>query len=426
MKRKNCEYCGTEYNDDLPQCPLCGKDAAAESDEPRKGRGPGKRGGARVAPKGTRKIKKQRSDDRIPQWMWAVICVILALAVLIGLAYFLISMGYIGGKKAPPDAPQTNVAVPEIDSVNEPELQEPTPEEMQTPEDLSCTALTLTQTGLVFDEKGSSVFLTAVPTPVDTTDPVFYSSGDESVATVDANGMVTAVGKGQTEITVVCGGEAETCIIVCDFPEEEPEEQEETTPGEEPAPEEEPETEPEQEPEEVPQPTLSTEDFTLFRPGEETTLRVKDAPDGAYITYSSSNTDVVTVSNSGQVKAVGSGTATITVMVNDVKLTCIARCNLGTTAENTGGDTGTAVSGTLILQNPYNPGSHTSDITLQVGESVTMSLVDQNGNKAGNVSWTSSNGGVVTVTNGKITRVGTGTVEISAIYGGKSYTCTVR
>ena len=422
MKRKNCEYCGTEYQDNLPQCPLCGKAAGAENAETGKDRKSGKYGGARVAPKGSRKAKKQRSEDRIPQWMWAVICVVLALAVLIGLAYFLISMGYIGEKKKTTDIPQTSVTVPEVDPVNEPELLQPMPEEIQVPEDLSCTALMLSQTGLVFDVKGSSVFLTAIPTPVETTDPVFFVSGDETIATVDANGMITAVGRGQTEVTVSCGDVAETCIVVCDFQEEEPEEQEKTEETEDPKPEQ----ETEQEPEEVLQPKLSTEDFTLFRPGEETTLRVKDAPDGAYITYSSSNSDVVTVSSSGQVKAVGNGTATITVMVNDVKLTCVARCNLGTTAENAGGDTGTAVSGTLILQNPYNPGSHTSDITLKVGESVTMSLVDQNGNKAGNVNWTTSNGGVVTVTNGKITRIGTGTVEISAIYGGKSYTCTVR
>ena len=168
--------------------------------------------------------------------MWAVICVILALAVLIGLAFFLISMGYIGGKKAASNVPETSVVVPEVDPVNEPELLEPMPEEVQTPADLACTALTLSQTGLVFDEKGSSVFLTAVPTPLDTTDPVFYTSGDEAIATVDANGMVTAVGRGQTEITVVCGDIAETCIIVCDIPEEEVEEAPAEEPEEQEAP----------------------------------------------------------------------------------------------------------------------------------------------------------------------------------------------
>ena len=418
MKLKNCEYCGTEYNEDLPQCPLCGKNAAEAEEARTQTKKTGKRGGARVAPKHTKRAEKKKNPDRIPQWMWAVICVILGLAVLVGLAYFLISMGYIGeGRKAEPSVP--TVVVPEVDPVNEPELLQPMPE---TPEevDLSCRELTLSQTGIVFDIKGSSVFLTAVPTPLDCIDPIVFSTADEAIATVDQNGMVTAMSRGQTEIIVECGEITASCVIVCDFPEEENTEPEEENPEEEPVPEEtEPEPEEEKEPEEVLQPELNTEDFTLFRPGEETTITVKNIPDGASITYVSSNPDVASISSTGRVKAVGNGIATITVMVNDVKLTCVARCNLGTTAENTEGTQNTVV-GTLDL-------SHTDVSLFSAGETFTLSLRDSDGNKATGVSWSTSNGGICSVdANGKVTALGGGTATVTGSYNGQIYSCIVR
>ena len=196
-------------------------------------------------------------------------------------------------------------------------------------------------------------------------------------------------------------------------------------PEEETKPEEQPETEPEEkepdeeEPEEVPQPELSSVDFTLFRPGEETTLSVKNVPEGAAVTYVSSNPDVVTVSGTGKVKAVGNGMATITVTVGDTKLTCVARCNLGTTAENTEGSE-TTVTGTLSL-------SHTDVSLFSVGESFTISLRDSDGNKATGVSWTTSNGGICSVdANGRVTGLGGGTATITASYKGQTYSCIVR
>ena len=41
--------------------------------------------------------------------------------------------------------------------------------------------------------------------PEDTTDKVTYTSGDESVVTVDEYGRVTAVGEGETVIVIACG-----------------------------------------------------------------------------------------------------------------------------------------------------------------------------------------------------------------------------
>ena len=70
MKLRTCACCGTEYDRTLSRCPHCGE-APAE---------------------------KEKKDDRIPRWMWAVICAVLGLAVVIGFAYFLYSMDYLGLK----------------------------------------------------------------------------------------------------------------------------------------------------------------------------------------------------------------------------------------------------------------------------------------------------------------------------------------
>lgn len=422
MKLKTCEYCGTEYKGELQRCPLCGRSDQPEQEQPQPQRG-GKRGGARVAPK---RAQKQQSPDRIPQWMWAVICVILGLAVLVGLFYFLISMGYIGDRDVQTNVPAPTVTVPEQPAEPEPD-PEPAPEVEEVPQDVPCTELILDQAGIALKEVGATAVLTANPIPANTTDPIVFSSQDETVVTVDQDGLITAVANGMTIIEVTCGAVEQTCTIICNIPEEEkPEEEqpeEETNPEEEQEPEQ-PEPEPE-EPEEVLPPALTTEDFTLFRPGEEATIGVKNAPEGAAITFTSSNAEIATVTNNGLVTAVGDGTVTITVMVNDVKLTCIVRCKFESTTENNDDGTTTDPVGSLSL---YNPVGNATDVTLgNIGDSFTLSLVDENGNAVSGVTWTSSNPGACTVdANGRVTRVGTGTVTIVASYGGKTYTCIVR
>ena len=133
--------------------------------------------------------------------------------------------------------------------------------------------------------------------------------------------MITAIGPGTADVVVSCGTLTKTCSIVCEFEVEEPE----------PEPEQEPEP---TEPEQTAAPALNLEDFTLFYPGEKAALTVSNVPDGAKVSYVSSNAAVVTVDDRGNVTAVGDGTATITVTVGDVKLTCIARCQLNSSTES--------------------------------------------------------------------------------------------
>lgn len=422
MKLKNCEYCGTEYSAEMPQCPLCGK-ASGHGAEPRSSAG-GSRGGARVAPRGGKRVQKQQSPDRVPQWMWILICVILGLAVLIGLVYFLVSMGYVGDKD---EAPAPSVSAPVEEDV-EPQPDSSAISEPDLPQDLACTELELSNFSIILEEKGSAVYLTVKPWPEGCTEPVYFASHDDSIATVGSDGLITAVGRGQTEIIVSCGSVVEYCTIVCDFPEDEPvsepdlpDEPTEETPEEEPDKEpEEEKPEEEHEEEERPAPTLSTEDFTLFRPGEEARISVKNAPDGAGISYVSSNSAIASVTADGVVTAVDTGTATITVTVDGVALTCIVRCNLGTTAENTGDDTEVPEDMVYAL-------SHTDVTLFDYNESFTLSLADQGGYAVSGLYWSSSNAAVCTVDgSGRVTAVGQGTATISVTYNGQTYQCIVR
>lgn len=389
MKLKVCEYCGTEYDRSLDKCPLCGK---GQGDE------------IPVTPAAA-------SQDRIPQWMWILTCVLLALAVVVGFVYFLVSMEYVGKK----DNVEPVISAPMIEEpvVEEPVEVIPVEPIVEDLDDRSCTELTLSQEELILDEPGGHVFLTALPTPLDCEDEVRYTSLDETVATVDDGGMITAVAPGETEILVTCGKVSQVCLVICDFVVEEPEEE---TPAEE---EPEPEEAPAEEEPEVPQAQLelSSVDFTLFRPGEETVLTVKNAREDASITYASSDTTVATVSETGKVVAVGEGTATITVTVDGQVLTCVARCKLGATTENN--ENTEAAPADLQL-------SHTDAMLFRLGETFVLSLLGD-GNKVSGAVFSSENAGVCTVNgNGLVTAAGSGTTNVNVTYGGKTYTCIVR
>lgn len=396
MKLKVCDYCGTEYNEDQNRCPLCGKDdleaqaAAAES-------------------------KTDGQDDRIPQWMLALTCALLAVAVLVGLVYFLISMGYVGGRhNATPVITVPSEEVVPVDPV------------VEEPQNRACTGLTLNQRLIMIDEPGRHVFLTALAEPMDCDDPIVFTSADETIATVDDTGMITAVASGRTEILVSCGNILETCTVMCTFQEEEPEEvPEEETPEETETPDA-AETPEEEATEPADPPELSTVDFTLFQRGEETTITVRNARENAVITFASSDESVVTVSNAGVVTAVGNGVADITVTVDGASATCIARCSLGDEEE-----TAATPATPAVQEQPAGGTYHLSheDVTLseENNESFTLFLLDERDNKVTGAVYSSSDSSVCTAeSSGRITAIGAGQATVTVTYGGNSYTCIVR
>lgn len=157
-------------------------------------------------------------------------------------------------------------------------------------------------TGIVLDKSslrlgvGRTYTLNAIVTPTNATDKSYtWSSSDTSVATVSSSGVVTGVGLGTALITVTTtdGGKTAQCSV-----------------------------------EVVPVPvegvSLNKTSTTLIitdnnsSPTEQLTATI--TPNDAAnknVTWTSSNTAVATVSDSGLVTAVGKGTATITVTTED-------------------------------------------------------------------------------------------------------------
>ncbi len=80
------------------------------------------------------------------------------------------------------------------------------------PVEVPATGVTLSESSLVLDV-GETAQLTAAVVPEGTTDKLVWSSADESVATVDANGLVTAVGPGRTVITAAAGSVSAECSV---------------------------------------------------------------------------------------------------------------------------------------------------------------------------------------------------------------------
>ena len=121
---------------------------------------------------------------------------------------------------------------------------------------------------------------------------VVWNSSDERIATVDQNGKVTAIRNGDVEITVTTkdGGISDSCLVTV-----------------------------------VTHVTnLVLSDGSLHLPfGEEHQLKYVILPDDAVdqnVNWISSDEDVVTVDENGLVKAVGKGTAIITVVSVDGEL----------------------------------------------------------------------------------------------------------
>ena len=118
--------------------------------------------------------------------------------------------------------------------------------------------------------------------------------------------------------------------------------------------------------------------MTLFYPGEQAPLIVSNIPEGAQVTFTSENASVATVTSSGTITAVGSGTTTVRAEVSGTKLECIVRCKLDSSAES-GADVD-AEGCTL---------SH-SDVTMAfLGEYFKISLKDADGNRVKGLSWKS-------------------------------------
>lgn len=253
MRLLKCPKCGEMFSDTYKTCPFCQEDEERHSNKPVKNAGR-RTGGGRAKPKVGGGV--------------VVVCLVLVL----GLAAYTIfgsqiAAFFTGGKDASNPEP---------------------------------TVLTMNKTSVELTV-GSSFALTATGA-----DKVSFSSSDEAVATVSANGTVQAVSTGSAVITASAADTTATCRVAVTAAVDQPD-----TP--------------------VTPDTPAGKDLSLkafgsevtvqfsFKVGETVPLEV-DGTD-ATVTWSSSDSQIATVDASGVVTAVSSGKTTITAAVDGQTLT---------------------------------------------------------------------------------------------------------
>lgn len=252
MRLLKCPKCGEMFSDTYKTCPFCQEDEERHSSKPVKSAGH-RTGGGRAKPKVGGGV------------------VIVCLVLVLGLAAYTIFgnqiTAFFTGEK---DAPTPEPAV-----------------------------LTMNKTSVELTV-GSSFALT-----VSGADKVAFSSSDEAVATVSANGTVQAVSTGSAVITASAADTTATCRVAVTAAVDQPD-----TPsdlaiysvyGE------------------------SVVDDVTIEAGKEALMKVQGTD--STVTWSIEDSSIATVDSSGMVKGVASGETTLTATVDGQTLTCKVRVN---------------------------------------------------------------------------------------------------
>ena len=201
---------------------------------------------------------------------------------------------------------------------------------------------------------------------------VSWSSSDESVATVDENGVITGVGDGTAIITVKTkyGGYTDTCKVKVFSPE----------------------------------PTsLKLSKTTLkIGVGQTETISATVLPNNANqtVTWSSKDKTIATVSN-GKIKGVKEGTVKIRVYTYDKKLS--ATCNV------------------TVEPKPQSISLDKTSATVCVGQKIELKATVLPSNAIQTVVWKSKDESIATVSNGQVKGVSPGEVYVNAYTADKKY-----
>ena len=243
------------------------------------------------------------------------------------------------------------------------------------------TEISLSQTELTLNEEETAT-LTAAALPENAFDKTLvWESEDENTVTVDQNGNITAVAKGECYVTVTSADTFTTarCLVRVIRP--------------------------------VTSINISNRQLRLEK-GKEYQLSASAYPDNASdtaIVWSSSDPETVYVSESGKVTALKGGTAVITAQTSNEQVK--AECQV--TVE--------VISTSVLLD--------INRIELWENETVTVSYrYSPEDVTDSSVKWTSDNEAVATVENGKITgkAVGTAIITVTMNDSGLNASCKVK
>lgn len=252
MRLLKCPKCGEMFSDTYKTCPFCQEDEERHSSKPVKNAGR-RTGGGRAKPKVGGGV------------------VIVCLVLVLGLAAYTIFgnqiTAFFTGEK---DAPTPEPAV-----------------------------LTMNKTSVELTV-GSSFALT-----VSGADKVAFSSSDEAVATVSANGTVQAVSTGSAVITASAADTTATCRVAVTAAVDQPD-----TPSD-------------------------LVIYSVYGESVVTDVTIEAGSDAlmevqgtdSAVTWSIEDSSIATVDSSGMVKGVASGVTTLTATVDGQTLTCKVRVN---------------------------------------------------------------------------------------------------
>ncbi|GMK39339.1 hypothetical protein PCCS19_23930 [Paenibacillus sp. CCS19] len=248
---------------------------------------------------------------------------------------------------------------------------------------IPITGITLDQPALTFETGDSAVTLTPTITPSNASNKtLMWATSNSGVATVDVSGVVTPVGPGTAMISAVAADgsmkmAAATVTVIA----------------------------------RVTGVTLDQSTMSLNTGGAAGALTATVSPANATnknVTWSSDNTDVATVAN-GIITPVGAGTANITVTTADGAKKATAAITVTT-----------RVSGVTLDKTSLN---------LYTGGANGVLVATVNPSDASNkdVTWSSDNSSVATVSNGIVTPVSAGVAHITVMTadGMKTDTATV-
>jgi uncharacterized protein YjdB len=152
------------------------------------------------------------------------------------------------------------------------------------------TAISVASTAITITEIGGTYRINPIFTPSTSSDTVTYTSSNTTIATVDNNGIVTALKQGSATITIALKSNTsvKTTVAITVSPA-------------------------------IDKITLSNTSYTFEAVNKTKLITASLSASLAKqsITWTSSNTAIATVDSNGNVKGVSAGTATITVTTKD-------------------------------------------------------------------------------------------------------------
>lgn len=334
----HCDNCGEDYSSTYKRCPFCDEyEEEYEAPAREHRRQSSGRGGKRLANTAKPERSSSRSGSRrsgIDIFYWvpriiSVLVIVAAIWIVVTKIMPMVDRGDVGtidpdaGQSQQQDGdPDSSQDLPPVDPSDDAQPSDsgdsavsPSPDTSPSPsvDEGTATGFTLSSSDVTLEFQGQVWTPGVTFTPEGSTGQITWESDDPDVASVSADGEVTAVGLGTTTISAMLpNGVTQACIVRCKWSGESSSSgQTSTDTGSSSGG----------------SYTVNNPDFTFYRQGETYTLKVTGY--SGSVSWTSSNTSVVTVASDGTCTAVGNGRCTITgTLDNGSTVEAIARVNI--------------------------------------------------------------------------------------------------